>query len=672
MIGRKQKNATPPPSLDQRPIKTGALYLLALGLALAIIPHALHAPIWISAVSLTAIAARLALARRGVGTPPRGLLMLLALAGAVGVIAQFGTFVGREAGVAGLVLMIGLKFLENRGMRDAMLTCFLGYFVVITHFFVNQDIPVTIYLVTAVLTLTAAMIALSEGEGRVPMRVKFKSATLLLLQSLPIMLVLFFLFPRIAVPLWGVPRDQGAAISGLSDEMSPGEISRLIQSEATAFRASFEGPIPPADARYWRGPVLWDYDGRTWRAPVRPPGGTPALEGRGTALGYAIILEPHHKRWLLALDMPLKAPPGAHLGEARQVLADKPVHEIMQYKLQAHTDYRLGRTLSLEERRLALALPVYSAPRARTLARQWRMSLPNNAAIVATALHYFREQPFAYTLTPPRLIDDPVDAFLFDTRRGFCEHYASSFVVLMRAAGIPARVVTGYLGGEYNPIGDYLLIRQADAHAWSEVWLEDQGWVRIDPTAAVAPERVELGLSSALGSTTGLPAFLQTGYSGSWLNRANLLWDMVNFHWNDWVLSYGPEKQAELLSTLGLDRFGWRGVIIAMSLLILLIVLVYALIFTWRARPPAQDPVLRIYTRYCEILAGMGLPRAAHEGPLSYAKRAGAAFPALAGDIRALTQAYTAHRYADRAQTDLHGLRQHLRTLRTRARSRRH
>lgn len=660
---RRKHKVNPWQAIEQGALRADTVYWLGTGLALAIIPHATHIPAWIIAIATAIVLWRMGLQYRHWIAPPRWLLGLLAVAAAGAVIGYFGTFFGRQPGVSALVLMMGLKFMETRNLRDAMLTSFLAYFVVISHFFFSQDIPFAIYMMLVVVVITAGLLGLSEGAVRTPVRAKLKTAGLLVAQSLPIMLVLFFLFPRLSAPLWGIPQDSAAARTGLSDQMEPGGISDLIRSDAVAFRVTFDDAPPPKPERYWRGPVLWEFNGRSWRMPQTPLAGVASLRTIGAPVNYTVTLEPHNKPWLLALDLPVSSSADAHLSHDHQLLANKAINELTQYRVRSQPHYLLGEHLSARELRLGLSLPPSTAPRTQTLARQWRDSLPNDPAIVATALRYFNEQPFVYTLSPGRLRSEPVDAFLFDTRQGFCEHYASAFVVLMRAAGIPARVVTGYLGGEVNPMGDYLIVRQSDAHAWAEVWLSGRGWVRVDPTAAVAPERIEQGLSNALAENAELPAFLRMRHSGSWLSHVQLGWDTINYHWNEWVLAYGPQKQQTLLERLGLGAFGLRGMIIAMMLAIGVILSFYTALYAWRNRRPRPAPIVTLYTDFCRRLARMGLKRGAQEGPQDFAQRAIQHAPALSAPINAITQAYITTRYNNAQEPDLRLLRQQLRHL---------
>jgi transglutaminase-like putative cysteine protease len=467
------------------------------------------------------------------------------------------------------------------------------------------------------------------------------------LQALPVMLILFVLFPRIAGPLWKLPEDGRGASTGLSDTMSPGDVTNLSKSDEVAFRVEFDGPPPPADALYWRGPVLADYDGRTWRQ-LKVASSAPTVEAIGDPVRYSVLLEPHNQRWLFALDVPLAAPPGARADGALTLLAATQVHERQRYTVHSSPQYRLDPSLSPDMRRHYLSLPSHAHPKARALAAEWRARGLSDGEIVGAAAAFFRSQPFVYTLRPAPLPLDPVDQFLFETQRGFCEHYASAFTVLMRAAGVPARVVTGYQGGELNPLGDYMIVRQSDAHAWTEVWLEGHGWTRLDPTALVAPHRIERGLADAVPAGDPVPFLAR---SGGLLKALNLQWDAVNNGWNRWVLGYGPELQRQVLARAGLGD--WLETAAALAVAIAVALSVTAILLL-RQRVPDADPLAADYARFCRKLERQGLGRRPSEGPQAYAARVASARPELAAQVEAITHLYTRLRYggqsAERAE----------------------
>lgn len=638
------------------------LWLIS-ALALVVLPHAGRVPVWSTALFLALALWRLAQLAGRATLPGRAVRLALGLAVVAGVYASYGGVFGRNPGVALLVAFSGLKLLETQGRRDAFVGVLLGYFLVVTNLLYAQSIPTGLYLTLALTVLTATLIGLSVPPGTLSARRQLGLAGSLLLQASPVAVALFLLFPRLPGPLWTLPADAHSARSGLDDTMSPGLISQLGLSDEVAFRVRFAGDPPPRSELYWRGPVLWATDGRAWSAGEggREPAGQVVTDAPPTR--YSLTLEPHGRRWLYALDLPVEAPPGGRVQGDLQVLSATPVRQRLRYEAASVTRYWLP-GISESQRRQALELPADRHPQARALARGWLAAGAGPEEVVEKALALFREQPFVYSLVPPLMLDDPVDEFLFDARKGFCEHYAAAFVVLMRSAGVPARVVTGYQGGETNPLDGYLVVRQRDAHAWAEVWLEDRGWVRIDPTAAVSPARVERGFNAALPEAVApLGGFVLDEDSGvyQFLRGVRHGWDAASNWWNQWVLGYEQRRQRELLARVGIDPGDWRRLGTALALVTGIPLLVLALTLHLR-RGRRADPARRAYDRFCRALARRGVPHAAHEPPLALARRAALALPAEAGAIQAIVDAYVALRYA-RDGGDLGRLREMVRTF---------
>jgi transglutaminase-like putative cysteine protease len=525
-------------------------------------------------------------------------------------------------------------------------------FLLVAHFLDAQNLVTAAYMAVAALGLVAGLIATQTRNAELAGAASrnLKLAGQLLVQALPLAILLFLLFPRIHGPLWGLPQ-QAAAKSGLSDRMSPGDISQLIQSDELAFRAEFPGARPDSNRLYWRGPVLWDYDGRAWRTvrPIEPT--APNAAGIGSPVRYTLTLEPHRQRWLFLLGLPTRLPGiPSSLGPDLQWLAKDPVTERLRYEIDAHLDYRLDPELTGDARARALDLPSGINPRARGLAEIWRGAGTGDVAIVEQALTLFRQQAFFYTLNPPLLGEAAVDDFLFTTRRGFCEHYASAFTFLMRAAGVPARVVTGYQGGEFNPYGNYWMVRGRDAHAWAEVWLAGRGWTRVDPTAAVAPSRVESGVDAALPAAER-PAGLVT-LEGAWLRPLRLGWDLLNNRWNQWVLGYNQDRQRQFLAGLNPMLATLRGMISLLVIMATATLLLLSLRLLGQRRSRG-DRTVRAYARFCARLGRLGLPRAPAEGAEAFGRRAAQARPDLAEEIDRITRLYVDLRYgmADPAAT---------------------
>ena len=601
--------------------------LLLLSCALVLAPHALRLPVWSSLFCLSLLLWRGWIAWRGNRMPPLWLLLPVVAAAMAGSYLTHKTFIGRDAGVTLLALLLTLKLLEMHARRDLFIVIFLSYFLVLANFFYTQTIATALLTGVTVLALLATQLSF-QYTGRVPpLKQRFRFGMLILALATPLMLVLFVLFPRIQGPLWNLPNDASLARTGLSEEMSPGNISQLANSDELAFRVAFTDPVPPRDKLYWRGPVLGTFDGRTWRRITHGhkdrASRSIAVRWQGEPIRYVVTLEAHGLRSLFALDL-AQAPPelaaqGSGFSAELELLTARPVEERLRYAVTSNVAFELQAELSDAALSPWLTLPPGFNPATLAYAKQLRQSELDDGRLIAKALQNFRQAPFRYTLSPPLLGRDSIDDFLFTTRAGFCEHYASAFVVLMRAAGIPARVVTGYQGGEINPIDGYLSVRQSDAHAWAEVWLTGKGWTRIDPTAAVAPVRVEKNLASALPQRL-LGGLLQLDLGrNSLLGTLRFNWDAVTNQWNQWVLNYSTDKQQDLLRALGFVQPDWRtlvgvlciagGIAMALSMAPLL----------WRRKK--TDPAKVLYEALCRDLARRGLPRASHEGPRAYAQR---------------------------------------------------
>ncbi|EYB68458.1 transglutaminase [Deinococcus phoenicis] len=643
------RRATPP-----APLPGSVLRFTLFALAVALAPAALRQPVWVTLMVAGVLGYSAARTLRPLPAPPTVLLGLAAGVTAALLYARYGTLLGRDAGTALLALLVALKTAETRTRRDARLLALLGLFVTLTHFFFSQGPLAAAHAALSVLLLLAALGGWTDPLTGPPTGARpLRGAGLLALQAAPLAALLFVLFPRPDGPLWQLPV-QDAARTGLADQISAGDFASLAQSRAVAFRADFAGALPAPAERYWRGPVYEAYDGVRWNQ-VRVRGPAPSLELFGPTFTYTLTLEPSGKPWLLALDSPAVLPSGAFLTNAFQAVTPRPATGRTRYAFQGRAA-RLG--LRESEERLAFdqQLPEGESPRARALAASWQGLAPE--ARVEAALAFLRSGGFAYTLSPPALPErDRVDAFLFGTRRGFCEHYASAFTFLMRAAGLPARIVGGYLGGEVNPDGSYLIVRQQDAHAWTEVWLPGRGWVRVDPTASVAPARVNAGLPTALTRPAASAAPAPTP-----LHRAALRLDALQNRWNTWVAGYDGSQQRALLSRAGVGRIGgatYLGVAGALLALALLPALLAA-----RLRPRSADPAARALH---DLTRRLRLPRAPGETPTAYAQRAARQFPAQASAIADAVRAYHAARYApDRHAEALRELRAAVRRVRRR------
>jgi len=603
--------------------------------ALALLPLLLQLPpILAGTIAATALLTAV-VSRRGLLPMPLRLLLVIAMLALIYL--QMGARPGRDTGCALLAAMLAIKSSELRSLRDARSLLGFALFAPFAAFLLDQG-PLTTVLAT--LAGTCALLALqrlAQAEGQAtppPLPAQLRGVARLLLLGLPLAMATFWLFPRLSQPLWGLP-ERAVARPGLSDSMEPGQWLDLMADDAPALRAQFNGPVPDADQRYWRGPVLTRFDGRRWERDRRSEQDTPAtVEPGAQRWDYTIDYEPTDRRQLVALDLPGGAPPGTRLDADHSLVSERPLAALTRWHLQSSPPRVFAPTLSRWQRQVALQLPADLNPRTAALARQWRAAAgADDAALIRRSLEWIRAE-FAYSLDTPLPGRNAVDEFLFEQKVGFCEHFSSAFVVLMRNAGVPARVVTGFAGGVRNPLGDYWVVRRMDAHAWAEVWLEGRGWVRVDPTAAVAPERIYDTLENRLGVGAGGAelAWLQTGQTLDWLRRG----------WNDLVLSFDASRQQQLLRPFGVPDLKPSQLIAGFALVALLVLGAMAWVLARGERE--RDPLLRAWHRLGRRYARLGLGREPAEPALDWARRVDAQRPDPA--LLSLSQRFVLARYA--------------------------
>ena len=622
----------------------------------ASLPHWPSLSPWIPALLLLCVAWRLAVGFYDWRPASRIVRLPLSLGAFLAVLFQHRTLNGVEAGSALLVVMIALKVLESRSQRDQLVLIMICYFLMFAGLLSDRGPLTAAYTVVLVWLATVALIQIGRRGELLPYRATGLFSGRLLLHAMPLMIALFILFPRLPGPLWALPGSTSSGATGLNDTMSPGDITNLALSDEVAFRVEFEGRPPRARDLYWRGPSLSEFNGRTWSMQQgtmrRGERVAATIEYRGEPTSYRVMLEPNGRNWAFALDMPREwsGDSSLRMGSDYQLgfFFGGPRPRNFDYSVTSHVDYRAREPLTEGERATFRALPERGNPRARELAESWLADSPSGATIVERAMAYLRSQPFAYTLTPPALGAQPVDEFLFETREGFCEHYASALTFLLRAAGLPARVVMGYQGGELNALGGYYIVRQTDAHAWTEVWLEDQGWIRVDGVAAVAPERVAFGYDGfGSGGVTAAAAALRA----RWSRPVALLWDAVNTRWQAWIVGYGPELQRSLLETLGftsLRRAQRSAVLLGLAVVATLTLLIgLSAYLSWRRRPRGGvDAAALCFARFVRQLPPLDVPGGTPtEGPRAYAERAAVALPHAAAPIRAVADLYLRARY---------------------------
>ncbi|MCH7822478.1 MAG: DUF3488 domain-containing transglutaminase family protein [Proteobacteria bacterium] len=611
-------------------------------LAFSLAPHVQFLPFWITAAFVVCASWRYVIERRRRALPSTWIRAILALLCFLGVLVTYSSISGVGPGSALLAIMAALKLLETRRRRDQFVLLFISVFLVMSSLLREQYLWSLPYLLLAVLLTMTAWLRMSAAESET-MRQSFRTGSRLMLYAVPLALAMWIFFPRLASPFWAVPIDTGTASSGLSDQMSPGDISSLSLSYDVAFRVNFDNTIPAPRDRYWRGLVLQNFNGRTWTGNELTIASRPGdqIVFSGAPIAYTVTLEPTRQQWVFALDMPYAwSLARTNIGPQQQLWRMQAIDQRVAYDVISYIEYQVDLELSRFLRDRYLDIPRRSNPRTVQLARQMRADAGSNAAFVEAVLLKFHEEEYFYTLQPPPLGSNSVDRFLFDTRRGFCEHYASAFAVMMRAAGIPSRIVLGYQGGEMNPMGDYLIVRQADAHAWTEIWLDGVGWYRVDPTAAVAPERIDAGISGAM--LDGTAAAWGLSAPSALLHRLSLTWDAMNAKWNDWVLGYGPENQDKFMEWLGMDDPDWRKMMLTLVSLVVALVAVISLLLFLRNRPPPRDRATVLYQRF---IRKTGVAISIGETPAAYAARVQTQSRLGTDSIDTITSAYLDARY---------------------------
>ena len=613
-------------------------------LVMSILPHLPFLPPWITAAFLGCGAWRYIVEKQRRALPSRWVRAALVLGCLLGVLFTYSSISGVGPGSALLTVMAALKLLETRKRRDQFVLLFLSIFLVMSSLLREQYLWSLPYLAVSLLIIMTAWLRMSADEGQ-SVRQSFATGGRLLTYAVPLAVVMWVFFPRLSVPFWAVPIDTSRATTGISDTMSPGDISSLSLSDAVAFRVSFDGAVPEPRDRYWRGLVLTRFNGRTWtgREPSISRRARDEIEALGNRIRYEVTLEPTRQQWVFALDMPMEwSLPQSFMGPQQELARSIPIDQRVSYEATSYTSFRVGRELSDLYHRWYSTLPENTNPRSAGLARQLRDAAGSDRAFVESVLAMLHEEDFYYTLEPPPLGSDPVDRFLFETRRGFCEHYASAFAVLARSVGIPTRIVLGYQGGELNPIGGHLIVRQSDAHAWTEVWLDGEGWVRVDPTAAVAPERVEIGTSDAalegIGQAWGFTA------PPRWVHQATMAWDAINAKWNEWILGYGPETQKSFMQWLGMLEPTWRKMMLTLIALVVGLTMVISVALMIRYRPPEKDEAARLYARF---VAKTGVQPLTGETPRLFADRVREVGALQENTIQTVTEAYLDARYGN-------------------------
>ncbi|MCF6288694.1 MAG: DUF3488 and transglutaminase-like domain-containing protein [Proteobacteria bacterium] len=633
---------------DDNHLSIKQIFWIISSVVIAVLPHLPRLPVWFGLLLIIVVAITWFAAKGSIKVIPRWLIAVATILTFLAIIYFQGFALNREISVTILTTMTVLKLLETRAKRDAWMVVTLCYFVILTRFFYSQDLLLVLYLIASVIVITHSLFILQhDNSNKLLRKHEIKQTLSLLLYGVPLAALFFLFFPRLGSPIWGSPDLFGQGKTGISEQMSPGSISSLFNDDSTAFRATFNGAIPAKSQLYWRGPVLWDFDGKTWhknqqlQATIRPRNF--ALEGQ--IVNYEIELEPTGQKYIFALDYMLSTPNKTFLLSDSQLMSNHDLNQLSHYQfssvLKTYNPYEWLPQSTLKR---LTQLPANFNPKTIKMMQSWRQQTSNPEHLIQRVLNLFTTDEFYYSYTPPLLSNHTVDQFLFTTKSGFCEHYASAFTVMMRAADIPARVVTGYQGGIRN--GDYLLVKQSDAHAWSEVWIADKGWLRVDPTAAVSPLRVEQG-SQALMSQQS-----RSWHDTSWLRKAGERYDAMRHKWNKWVRDYDVLKQRALFKIVGFDSQDGKSIAIILGVIMLgttLVVLFLLYIFKPKRKFNHYD---KVYHKFLKIFKSKGLVKSPQQGTLAFAHVATAKFPQAKQSINEFVALYLKLRYAQSSKNN--------------------
>jgi transglutaminase-like putative cysteine protease len=634
-------------------LKPHALIFLLISIGLITLPHAQHLPVPVFLFFCVLLGWRLAAIWRAKLLPGPFFLTLFTIIALSILYLNYPGFLGRDAGTNLFVTALGLKLLELKTERDYYLTSFLTFIVAATQFLFVQSFLMAGYILFVSIVLITNLILINRTDQAI--KPALKTASAMMLQALPIALLLFILFPRVQAPRWMLFKEPHSAQTGLGDSLEPGSISNLGLSGELVFRVKFNGKIPPPEQRYWRGPVFSVTDGKKWTE-------TPNrffqryqddIEFEGQPYEYTLMMEPQKKNWVFGLDMPAEFNNPLQRNALYQLINPEDPSKRAEFQIISYPDYHTG-YITRTEYRDNLRLPGEPSERILDLVDQLGGFDSSPQTFIDAVMNHFKTQNFYYTLMPPLMEDNPIEKFLFETRYGFCSHYATAFVYLMRVADIPARIVGGYQGGELNPTGNFLEVRQANAHAWAEVWLRDKGWTRVDPTTAIAPERVEQDVNIDLQISTGTVNFTPVNISvesseiRSWLKSAKQLWGTVDYQWQRWVIHYHGQNQNDVLSALGIRNFA-KAMIWLLALAALTLGLMAFYLLRHSQAPAAKE--VRLYQQFCRKLAKCGLNRASNETALQFCARIQSHLRVANPEIEQITALFMHLRY-EKPETD--------------------
>ncbi len=647
------------------PVSRASLVWLFIVQIFILVPHFIEVPPWLAVLWLFVVFWRWKIFQGAWSYPTKVQKTIVVFLCSAGLVVSLGIGFSLVSMVSLLLAGFVLKLLEMKNRKDFVLLVYVAFFILATQFIFFNHVMAAFYGFFCLVLLGTLLLQLYQNPHvQKPPVGKFKTlkgalktlnpSLFILLQAIPLMLMLFVVVPRLG-SFWAVPSPPQVK-TGMSDSMSPGDISQLIQSNELAFRVTFDGEVPGHEKLYWRGLVFAYFDGRRWSSPYQSRhkqdlrlssqpiyGWREKISYLGEKTSYDVVAEPSNQPWLYLLAAPEVWSNDLLLGHDLHLESALPVTRRISYNIRSALNYRLdaGELDSLIMTQ-NLQIPARGNAETQRIAKEWISQVGDTEALISKLFAYFHDN-FYYTLQPPALGSDSVDEFLWQSRQGFCEHFASGFVFFMRAAGIPARVVVGYQGGELNTVENYLTVRQRDAHAWAEVWIRDRGWVLYDPTSAVAPERIRRGIVDSLNAQDQKLLSRHFGGSFKFLLSLRNQWEALNFQWIRWVMNYDSSVQSELLRKILVNVDPLRIALLVLAAGGASVLIVFTFLFlrrNIRRLPLVERSGRAAYAILCKKLATCGFVLVPGEAPRHFMLRAANLRPDLAPSLNKIMDLY--------------------------------
>lgn len=582
--------------MNKAPLQNASINIRKYALLVMMIcyaPHFMIVPWWLFAIILTATGYKLFADYQGYPTINRWIRFGLVIACLILLKIHYRNVVTSEFFIGFLLTFIALKTLEIQSIRDIRVLILCNLYLILSALILVQELWIIVYMLVAILSNLSLMLKINAPQASL-MLIGKKSGSLLA-TAIPITIILFYVFPRLANPLWQVP-SLAQSHTGFSERLNPGAISQLFNDDSIAMRITFKAQ--PMLAGYWKGLVLSFFNGSSWNPTWYNTSKFVTLPDISDKQGpdYEIILEPGINKWLFYLGYPNSSHPALLFSPAHGLQSQSKESMNQRFAYSLKTQSPPYQPLTPKDYLQNTQLPRYSNPQLIAWAKEQYANQHHDTQAFITFIHaYINQQPFWYTLTPPALNSDKnqMDQFWFNTQKGFCEHYTSAVAVILRSAGIPARVIVGYQGGEWNPIAHYLNIQQNDAHAWLEYWQEGIGWTLLDPTGFISTERIDPKIRELLNYRTQQNILFQT-MGLSWLQRFKLFMDSAQFFAERWLLFYNQDAQQELLQITGFGPWNLGELLQASVGLIIVFIILIGILYEWRQKKK-RDPIMVEY-----------------------------------------------------------------------------